>query len=125
MALQNGMALASMRVPYPDTRVETASRNSLAVKGNRINLAEMTGKGPQTAAFGDAPYACCCVIASRNNKIPMNSQTSYACLVANQDVLTHASREIPNPQCCISRTRDCSILIRHFQATHGGRVASQ
>jgi|HigsolmetaGSP13D_1036239.scaffolds.fasta_scaffold00653_4 hypothetical protein len=96
MALQNGMTLASMRVPYPDTRVKAASRNSLAVKGNRINLAEMAGKSPQTAAFGDTPYACCRIIASRNNKISMNRQASYTCLVADQDVPTHASREIPN-----------------------------
>ena len=43
VALEDGMALARMRVPDTNTRVKASCCNPLAVKGNRVYLTEMTG----------------------------------------------------------------------------------
>jgi len=64
MTLQDSVANSGIRIPYPDAGVQTASSNSIAIKGNSIDLAEVTSQGPQTSAFGNAPYSCSRVVAS-------------------------------------------------------------
>lgn len=41
MALENGLALTRVRVPYADAGVETPGCNPSAIKSDGIDLAEM------------------------------------------------------------------------------------
>lgn len=74
-------------IPYPYASVEAARSYPLSIKGNSIDLAEVTLKGTQTLARLNVPDLGSRIIASRDNKVTMNLQASYAGLMAHK----HAS----------------------------------
>ena len=59
------------RVPYPDTSIQTAGRYSDTVKGNSIDLTEMTLQRAQALSCRDTPDFGGGVITSRNYQIAM------------------------------------------------------
>lgn len=94
--------LPIVRIPYPDTGVQTARRNFLAVKSNRIDLAEMSRKGPQALALGYAPDFCSRVVASRHNNIAVYLETPDTSLVSDENVFAKTLVQVPNAKCGVS-----------------------
>ena len=83
-------SLPIVRIPNSHTGIQASSRDSPAVKCNGVNLTEMTMKGPQTLALGDAPDPCCRVVASGRNQIAVDLDTSDARLVAHKNMFAVA-----------------------------------
>lgn len=102
MSLKYGMADSGLGIPDPDARVQTPSGDLVAVEGNGVDLAEMAGQSPQASAFGNAPDPCGRVVATRNDKVSMNTKTSHTSLVSDKDILAHAGFDIPDSQGGIS-----------------------
>lgn len=84
------MNLPIIWIPYPDTGVQAARRNLLAVKGNGINLTKMSRERAQTLALGYAPNLGCCVVAARNHDIAVYLKTSDTSLVSNKHMFADA-----------------------------------
>lgn len=84
------------RVPNPDVRVKTARDDSLAIKGDGIDLAEMALQSLKAAAFRDAPYASKGIVATGYNNVTLNLKASNARLMANENVLAKTSPDIPD-----------------------------
>lgn len=72
MTLQNGMALARLRVPDAHAGVQTTRRDPLAVERDRVDLAEVAGQRPQTAPLGDVPDLRGCVVAARDDEVAVD-----------------------------------------------------
>lgn len=102
MTLQNRLAVTGVWIPYPNAGVKTTRRDSLAVKGDCIDLAEMTRERPQATPFGNTPYPGGRVIASRNYQVPVDSKAPDTSLVTDQDASAHSGGKIPDSQRGIS-----------------------
>lgn len=102
MALENGLALTRVRVPYADAGVETPGCNPSAIKSDSIDLAEMARKCPVAPPFRDAPYTCHSVIAPGDNDIPVDSKASDTRLVSDQDISACSRDQVPYPKGTIS-----------------------
>lgn len=84
------MALARVRVPYPDAGIQTSGSNSSAIESNGIDLAEMARKSSVTPSFRNTPYTGHGVITSRHDDIPMDGKASDTCLMADQYIPTRS-----------------------------------
>lgn len=83
-------------IPDSDTRVQATCCNFLAIKGNGVNLAKVSGKRPQALALGYTPDFGCGVVATRNDNITMYLEAPYASLMANQDMLAQTFPKVPD-----------------------------
>jgi hypothetical protein len=64
--------LPVVRIPYPNTGIQTSRSYLLAIKSDSINLAEMTRQCAQALALGNTPYLRCRVIATTYNNIAVD-----------------------------------------------------
>jgi len=90
MPLQNGVALSGMWVPDPDARVQASRCDTPPVKSDRVDLAEVPGQRPYTAALGDTPYSGRRVVTTGYHEIAMNREAAHTGLMPDKDVATRS-----------------------------------
>jgi hypothetical protein len=95
--------LPSCRVPYPHICVQATSHDALAIKSNSIDLAEVARQGLQTAPFGDAPDSRRGVVATGDDDIALDLETSNARLMTNENVAAQTCSDIPDSEGRIPR----------------------
>lgn len=84
------MDIPVLWIPYPHAGIQTAGGNSLAVKGDGVDLAEVALQGAQALAGLDVPDFGGRVVASGYYEIAVDLQASYTRLVAHEYACTVA-----------------------------------
>ena len=112
-------------IPHAHTRVERAGGYSLSIKRYCIYLRKVTLQGSQTSAFANAPYAGGGIVATRDDKIAMDFQASYASLVSDENVFTQALFDIPDTKGGVPGTRYRRGSIGHFEAANCRGMAAE
>ncbi len=77
----SGQNLPRRRIPDTNIGVKTAGNNSLAVKGNGVDLTKMALECLQTPPFRYAPDSGKCIVASGNHNVAFNLEAADARLV--------------------------------------------
>lgn len=88
--MQNSVALSGMWVPDPDARVQASRCDTPPVKSDRVDLAEVSGQRPYTAALGDTPYPGRRVVATGYHEIAMNREAAHTGLMPDKDIATRS-----------------------------------
>lgn len=117
--------LPSLRIPNPNTSIQTSCGYSRPIKSNSIDLREMPSKSSYTSPFRNAPNSRCSIITSRNYNITLDFQTSDTRLMSNQHIFTKSGVNVPNPQSCIPGPRNSCGRIGHFQAADSRCVTAK
>lgn len=125
MTLQNSLAGSSLWIPNPHTRIQAASCNSLTVKSNSINLAEVSVQCAQATSVRDAPNLRRRIIATRNYDVTVDLKTPNAGQMAYKHILAEPCLDVPDSQGGVSRTRNGSVCIRHLQASDSRSMTAQ
>jgi hypothetical protein len=112
-------------IPDTDASIQTACSNALSVKGNGIDLTEVTLQRPETSSFTNAPDSRCGVVTSGDDQISVDFETANTCLMTHEYVFALALLNIPDAKSGVAGARNGRRGIRHLQATNCRSMATQ
>ncbi len=112
-------SLPSVRVPYPDARVEAARCHPLTIKSDGVNVAVVALESVQATALRDAPNLCRRIVAARNQKITLDFQAADARLMADKHILAKTGRDVPYPESRVPGPRYRRGGVGHLEAANG------
>jgi hypothetical protein len=85
----------------------------------------MSLEGMEATTLRDTPNFGSSIVAARNHNITLDLQAADTGLVANKNLLANAGLDIPDPECCVPRSGDCSVRVRHLKAANCRGVTSK
>ena len=118
-------SLPSSGVPNPHAGIQTSGCYTVAIEGNRVNLAVVTLKCMQAAALRNTPDLGGSVVTARNNDIAMDLQTPHTSLMTDENISAHAVLDIPDSKGRIPGSGDGSVRVRHLKASDSGSVSTE
>ena len=114
-----------MGIPDAHARIQAPGGNLLAIKSNGVNLTEMPGQCPQTLSTLDTPDLGCGIVATRDDEVAVDFETTDAGLMSVQNSLQLSGHEVPDAEGRITGAGYCCPGIRHLQAAYGRGVAAE
>lgn len=110
--------LPRFRIPYSHRSVQRTRRDPDPVKGNRIDLAEVTGQRPETSSLGYTPDTRGGIVTPTHHDIAVNLETPDTGLMAHEDILTHSLLNVPYTQSRVPGSGDGRLTVTHLEASH-------